>query len=81
MVPPLPVSSRWRCRDPVCSCAAAEQNDQDLAALDKVNAVTWAEMQTQLADAFADRFYVAVDAKGQSAHSHGDLRSGLDVPK
>jgi hypothetical protein len=52
--------------------AAAEQDDQKAPALDILDPVSGAVVNTKLADAFAERLDVTGIAERQSAHPTGD---------
>jgi hypothetical protein len=61
--------------------AAAKQNDQEVPALYVIDPVSGAIMDTKLADALANRLYVARIAERQAAHPTGDLRPGPSIPQ
>jgi GNAT superfamily N-acetyltransferase len=57
--------------------AAAKQDDDDLATLDEVDAITRTIIDAKFADAFSDRLHVAGIAEGKSANPNVDPRDRL----
>jgi hypothetical protein len=54
--------------------SAAEQNDQDIAALREIDPIARAMIDAHLADRFADRLDVARIAKGEAAKARQNPR-------
>jgi hypothetical protein len=58
--------------------ATAEQNDEDLAALDKINAVARAIVDPKLANA-VEKFDIAMKASLKTHNALSDALSGTDI--